>query len=103
MNITKDGQFYYQEKLIEDKGFNKWKNAYDRTYSVVKWVSLLITFKFYRMTYSFFMGRKQFLIFYTKKKFKKITVVVTLMAMFFVELPIIICDVVGITSVSPKE
>lgn len=100
--IVKDGK-YYQAKSIEDRGFIKWSEAYETTAKVIKWVALFISFKFYRMTYSFFMGRKQFLILYQKKKFKKSTVVLTLLSMFFVELPIIICDVVAITSVSPKE
>ena len=60
--IIKKGNLYYQEKVIEDKGFIKWSEAYDTTAKVIKWVSLLISFKFYRMTYSFFMGRNQLLI-----------------------------------------
>lgn len=47
------------------------------------------------MTYSFFMGRKQFLVLYQKKKFKKMLVIQTLLSMFFVELVIIICGVMG--------
>lgn len=49
---------YYQEKDIEDRGFNKWVDAYDRTAVAIQWISLFITFKVYRMTYSYFMGRK---------------------------------------------
>ena len=47
------------------------------------------------MTYSFFMGRKQFLCLYQKKKYKKFMVTATLVSMFFVELMMIICDIVG--------
>lgn len=61
-NIIKKGSDskpeYYQEKDIEDKGFNKWVDAYDRTAVAVQWVALIITFKVYRLTYSYFMGRK---------------------------------------------
>ena len=55
---------YYKEKNITDKGFIKWMETFDRTAQVIKWVSLFISFKFYRMTYSFFMGRKQFIVLY---------------------------------------
>jgi len=89
---------YYQEKDIEDKGFNKWVDAYDRTAVWIQWIALIITFKVYRMTYSYFMGRKQFLVLYQKKKFKKHTIVVTLLSQFLVELPLIICDVVALAA-----
>ena len=52
-----DGVFY-QEKDIHDRGFAKWASTFDKTAEVIKWISLLISFKFYRMTYSLFMGRK---------------------------------------------
>lgn len=55
---------YYKESMIEDKGFNKWRQAFDQTAKIIKWVSLFISFKFYRMTYSFFMGNKNFLVIY---------------------------------------
>jgi len=87
---------FYQTKTIEDKGFNKWVQAQDRAFAVIKWVSLLISFKFYRMTYSFFMGSKQFLVLYQKKKFKKQTVMFTLLSQFLCELPIIISGVVSL-------
>ena len=79
----------------------KWEDAYDRTAVLIKWVSLLASFKFYRMTYSFFMGRKQFLVLYQKKKFKKMLVVQTLFSMFFVELIIIVCGVMGAANLPP--
>ena len=94
---------YYQEKDIEDKGFNKWADAYDRTAVAIQWISLFITFKVYRMTYSYFMGRKQFLVLYQKKKFKKHTIAVTLLSQFLVELPLIICGVVGVASLPIGE
>jgi len=96
--IFKEGDSFYIFKQIEDKGFNKWTGAYDSTANYIKWVSLFVSFKFYRMTYSYFMGRKQFLVLYQKKKFKKNTVLLTLLSQFFVELPIIICDVVAISA-----
>jgi polyferredoxin len=80
---------------IDDRGFIKWEDAYDRTAVAIQWVSLFTSFKFYRMTYSFFMGRKQFLVLYQKKKFKKMLVIQTLFSMFFVELLIIIAGVMG--------
>ena len=64
----------------------------------IQWTALIITFKVYRLTYSYFMGRKQFLVLYQKKKFKKHTIVVTLLSQFLVELPLIICDVVALSS-----
>jgi hypothetical protein len=82
--------------MIEDKGFNKWVQAQDQTFKVIKWVALVLSFKFYRMTYSFFMGSKQFLVLYQKKKFKKQTVMFTLISMFLVELPIIISGIVSL-------
>ena len=78
--IYQDGEDFYIEKMIEDKGFNKWVNAYDQTAKIIKWVSLICTFKFYRMSYSYFMGRKQFLVLYQKKKFKKHTVTMTMLS-----------------------
>jgi len=42
----------------------KWEDAYDRTGKAIQWIALFTSFKFYRMTYSFFMGRKQFLVLY---------------------------------------
>jgi hypothetical protein len=78
--LLRDGDSYYQIKNIHDSGFNKWVGAYDRTAKYLKWLSLLTTFKLYRMTYSFCMGRKQFLVLYQKKKFKKITVMQTLLS-----------------------
>ena len=41
------------------------------------------------------MERKQFLVLYQKKKFKKMIVIETLISMFFVELTMIIGDIVG--------
>ena len=49
------------------------------------------------------MGRKQFLVLYQKKKFKKNTVLLTLLSQFFVELPIIICDVVALSALPMGE
>ena len=96
-HIHYKGKFLYQTKIIEDKGFNKWVDAYDSTAEVIKWISLFINFKFYRMTYSFFMGRKQFLVLFQKKKFKKHTVMLTLLSMFFSQCVVIVCDVVALT------
>jgi len=87
----------YQTKIIEDKGFNKWTGAYDRTAIAIKWISLIINFKFYRMCYCFFFGYKQFLVLFQKKKFKKHTVLATLLSMFFSQCVIIVCDVVALT------
>lgn len=96
-HIHYKGKFLYQTKIIEDKGFNKWTNAYDRTAIWIKWVSLIINFKFYRMCYCFFFGYKQFLVLFQKKKFKKHTVLATLLSMFFSQCVIIVCDVVALT------
>ena len=43
---------------IQDKGFIKWIDAYDKTAYYIKWIALIVNFKVYRMVYSFFMGRK---------------------------------------------
>jgi hypothetical protein len=48
------------------------------------------------MTYSFFMGSKQFLVLYQKKKFKKQTVIFTLLSQFLCELPLIISGLVSL-------
>ena len=101
--IVREGEDFYQYKLIEDKGFNKWVQAQDQTFKVIKWASLFFSFKVYRMTWSYFMGRKQFLILFQKKKFKKMTVVLTLLTQFLCELPIIICDVVAILELPMGE
>jgi hypothetical protein len=82
-------------KNIKDKGFIKWAEAFEGTAKYIQIIAFM-NFKFYRMTYSFFMGRKQFLCLYQKKKYKKFMVTLTLLSMFFVELMIIICDVVGV-------
>ena len=50
------------------------------------------------MTYSAFFGRKQFICLYSKKKFKKHLIMSTMLSMFLSELLIIVCDVVGITT-----
>jgi hypothetical protein len=94
-NIEEKNGKYYIWKQIDDRGFIKWEDAFDRTAKAIQWISLLTTFKFYRMTYSFFMGRKQFLVLYQKKKFKKMLVIQTLFSMFFVELVIVINGVMG--------
>jgi hypothetical protein len=81
--IIQKGKDLFQIKIIEDKGFNKWTNAYDKAALTIKWVSLIINFKFYRMCYCYFMGKKSFLVLFQKKKFKKHTVLATLLSMFF--------------------
>lgn len=88
---------YYRYKPICDKGFNKWVQANDKTYDYMKWIGML-NFKFYRMTYSNFFGRKQFTCIYSKKKYKKHIIMSTMISMFLSELLMIVCDVVGITS-----
>jgi hypothetical protein len=95
--IAIDGK-YYRKTKITDKGFNKWEQAYESTAKLIKWVSLLLSFKFYRMTYSYFMGNKKFLVIYQKKKFKKHTVMVTLISQFLVKLPILVSGIVSISS-----
>ena len=86
---------FFRTKPIHDGGFDKWVQANDTAFKVIKWVSLLLSFKFYRMTYSFFMGSKQFLVLYQKKKFKKQTVIYTLFSQFMCELPLIISGLVS--------
>lgn len=103
MKIVRSGGDYYTYKPITDKGFNKWTNAFEGSAFWIKVMSLLVTFKFYRMTYSFFMGRKQFIVLYQKKKFKKATVMQTMLCQFLVELPLIICGVVAFSQVSPSD
>lgn len=85
----------YKVQNIQDLGFKKWTDAFDDTFSLVKWVSLFINFKFYRMTYSFFMGKKNFLVLFQKKKFKKHIILTTLISQFLCELPIIISSLVS--------
>jgi len=101
--IEKEGEVYYQYKSVEDKGFNKWYEAYEEVGKIIRWISLGVTFKFYRMTYSYFMGRKCFLVLYQKKKFKKHTVVLTLVSQFFVELMLIIAGIMAIGSLPPDQ
>lgn len=101
--IEKEGDVYYQYKSVEDKGFNKWYEAYEQVGKIIRWVSLGVTFKFYRMTYSYFMGRKCFLVLYQKKKFKKQTVLLTLISQFFVELMLIIADIMAVLSLPPDQ
>lgn len=50
---------YYRYKNIQDLGFKKWKEAYDQTF---KWIRIcsFVSFKAWRMSYSFFLGSKQF-------------------------------------------
>jgi hypothetical protein len=100
ITMVKSGKnyVYYKKSMIEDKGFNKWRTACDQTAIIIKWVALFLSFKFYRMTYSFFMGNKNFLVIYQKKKFKKHTVLVTLISQFLVKLPLIISGFVSIGS-----
>ena len=89
---------YFQKKTIGDKGFKRWMTTYEGTYSVIKWISLFITFRFWRMTYSYFMRQKQFLIIYQKKKFKKFIISTTMIGMILVELPNLIGAVLGFSS-----
>lgn len=93
----RDGEFY-KSTSITDRGFNKWVQAYESTAKLVKWVGLLLSFKFYRMTYSYFMGDKKFLVIFQKKKFKKHTVMVTLISQFLVKLPLLVSGIVSISS-----
>lgn len=95
-NIIVENGNYYQMKNIKDKGYIKWSEAFDDTAKYIKIIALIINFKTYRLTYCFFFGRKQFLCLYQKKKYKKFMVTATLLSMFFVELMVIICDVVGV-------
>lgn len=71
--------------------------TFPQVFAAIKWVSVIMTFKFYRMTYSYFARRKYFLVLYQKKKFKKMTIMLTLLSQFTVELPNIIAAIVGIT------
>lgn len=72
--------------------------TYTNTYSFIKWFSLIVTFRFWRMTYSYFYRQKQFLIIYQKKKFKKFILSTTMMGMILVELPNVIGAILGMSS-----
>jgi hypothetical protein len=50
------------KKNIRDEGFHRWMKAYDTTAPVISWVSVLVNFKFYRMTYSFLAGKLNFMV-----------------------------------------
>lgn len=50
---------YYRYKNIQDLGFKKWKEAYDGTFKWIRRASF-VSFKAWRMSYSFFLGSKQF-------------------------------------------
>jgi cation transporter-like permease len=72
--------------------------TYPRVYSVIKWTGVLFTFKMWRMTYSYFLRQKQFLVIYQKKKFKKFIISSTMLGMILVELPNVIGAVLGMSS-----
>lgn len=78
MLIKKGG--FYKTTNISDRGFRKWYEAADTTFKVIKWVGLIWQFKFWRMSWSYFMGNKNFLVLFSKKKFKKHTVLITLIS-----------------------
>lgn len=94
----KSGQ-YIKKTNIFDRGFKKWTEANDanRVFPTIKWAGILNNFKFWRLSWSYFMGNKSFVILFSKKKFKKKTVVLTFVSMFFVELPLIISGLVSLT------
>jgi hypothetical protein len=58
-------------------------------------MGLFLSFKFYRLAWSFIFGKPGFYARFQKKRFKKATLAQTVIAMFFVEVPIIVCDVVA--------
>lgn len=88
---------FYKESYIQDRGFNKWAEAADQAFKIIKWVGLAWQFKFWRMSWSYFMGNKNFLILFSKKKFKKHTVLITLISQFLCELPLMISGLVSMT------
>lgn len=51
---------YYRYKNIQDLGFKKWKEAYDQTFKWIRILATLVSFKVWRMSYSFLLGSKQF-------------------------------------------
>jgi hypothetical protein len=96
ISLNDDGD-YVVRKEVEDLGFKRWRDTFPTVYTVIRWFGILCTFKVYRFTYSYFLRKRQFLVLYQKKKFKKNTILLTLLSMFAVELPNIIAAVVGMS------
>ena len=97
-----DDRAYYRYKNIEDLGFKKWAEAYDAAF---KWIrrGSFVSFKAWRMSYSFFLGSKQFFCIFQKKKFKKQIVSTTMVSMFMSELLMIVCALVGLIDFKPFD
>jgi hypothetical protein len=97
-----DDRAYYRYKNIEDLGFKKWAEAYDQAF---KWIrrGSFVSFKAWRMSYSFFLGSKQFFCIFQKKKFKKQIVSTTMVSMFMSELLMIVCALVGLIDFKPFD
>jgi hypothetical protein len=102
-NIEEIDGSYFKIVDIQDKGFCDWVESNERTANTIKWISIFLSFKFYRMTYSYFFNQTQFVVLFQKKKFKKALIVQTLLSMFFVELPILVCDAVALSQLSYRE
>ena len=62
--VFKEGKNYFKYQNIEDQGFNRWEGAYDKTASFIYIMATIFSFKFYRLTYSNLMEKKQFLVLY---------------------------------------
>jgi hypothetical protein len=90
---------YEKVTSIHDGGFERWAESNDRNrvYPTINVLGVIINFKFWRLAWSHFMGKSCFVLLVEKKKFKKKTVVLTLVSMFFVELPLIISGLVSLT------
>jgi hypothetical protein len=71
--------------------------TFETTAATIKWVALIVNFKFYRMTYSYLFRKNNFLVLYQKKKFKKHTIVISMISIFFVELINIVACILGFT------
>lgn len=93
---------YYRYKNIQDLGFKKWKEAYDNTFKYIR-IASFISFKAWRMSYSFLLGSKQFFCIFQKKKFKKQIVSTTMVSMFMSELLMIVCALVGLIDFKPFD
>jgi hypothetical protein len=97
-DIEERNGVYWQRKLVGDRGFKRWMETFPTTYATLKWLGLLVSYKIYRMTYSYFNRQKNFLIIYQKKKFKKHILGTTMASMVLVELPNIIGAMLGVVS-----
>ena len=54
--IEQSGNTYSRRKDIQDRGFKDWEQSHKSLAGFIRFVALIVNFKFYRLTWSWFLG-----------------------------------------------